>query len=691
MTETQSARRLMVLLWLVIGWAVLVVARLLWLQVHEQPRLLLRAQKQQQRLTDETVPRGTIFDRGGQPLAQTLLVRSIAVNPRKIQNPSVIAALLSPLLKLNAKAVESEIREAKKHGRQFLRVKREVTLAEESSVLSLKLEDVNPVHEWKRYYPQGPLAPQLVGTVGMIDANDKAPRGNSGLELSLDDELAGRAGHVRVFTDAHGRVYQKETLLAADQGLDVTLTLDSQLQFIAQQALEAEGRASGADQGALVAMDPKTGEILAMASFPGFDPTRPVLTNTNDKEGRRNVAVSAPFEPGSVFKLITLAAALETTPLRPTTMFGGITGSIVVGDKRIKDHVTSGTLSMADILAFSSNVGAVQIGRQVGAATLYQYIRRFGFGEKTGIELPGEEPGTVHHLRNWTQNSISYVSIGHEVAITSLQMAVAGSVIANGGMRVQPQIILSRRSADGTVFRYSPQLGERVIQPETAIALRAMAEGVILKKGATGSRAALPGYNAGGKTGSAQIYDAKASKAYSQKYNASFLGFAPLADPRIVVAVTFMGTKGHGGEGGMVAAPVFSEVASSALRLLNVPRDYDDPVRLAKFIKGVKVAPENVDDTTEAAGPLAADTPAAAPVVPKSPAIPLPLSAPSVLQGVAQLVPDLRGKALRAVMEECAALGFDVEVAGEGIARAQEPAAGSPLRSGARIKVQFSR
>ncbi len=691
MTETQPARRLKILLWLVLAWAVVVVGRLLFFQVTHRDELLLLAQRQQQKIAERPAQRGAILDRAGRPLAKTLMQRSIALHPRRIKDPWVTASLLAPLLNLNRGDVIAQIKDAKAHNRGFMWLKRDVALEEEASILSLGREEVETFDGWKRYYPQGNLAPQVVGTVGMLKPEDKVERGSSGIELSLDDELAGRAGEARLFTDGRRHVYETQTLLEPDQGLDVILTIDAQIQYAAQQALEAAGRFSGAEQGALVAIDPKTGQILAMASFPNFDPTK-LVRKGEDATGRRNVAVSAPFEPGSVFKLITLAAALETTNLKPATIFGGITGSIQVGDKRIGDHIHTGTLSMAEILAQSSNVGAVQIGQAVGAPNLYEYIRRFGFGRKTNIELPGEEPGMVRRLQRWQKYSLPYVSIGHEVSITSLQMALAGAVIANGGMRVQPQLILARRRADGSEVRYPVSEGVRIIKPETAIQLRQMSEGVILH--GTGRAAAIPGYYAGGKTGSAQIFDAS-TKGYSHHYNASFLGFAPLSDPRIVVAVTLIGTRnGEAGFGGAVAAPVFKEVASSALRLLNVPRDYTDPIALAKAARASKsaenISAENIGDVTQAAAPLLADTAdhddeAAS----QRQAPPLPSLASNFAAG--EKAPDFRGKALRTVLEDAAALGIQVDVKGDGMARVQDPLPGSPLAPGAHVKVQFGR
>ena len=290
---------------------------------------------------------------------------------------------------------------------------------------------------------------------------------------------------------------------------------------------------------------------------------------------RSNLAVATPFEPGSVFKVITLAAALETTNLTPDSMINCGNGTINLFGRVIHDHNRYSSLSMADVLAKSSNIGAINIGLKVGEKNLYEYVRRFGFGRKTGIELPGESAGMLRRLSQWEPSSIGSVAMGHEVGATSIQLALAGAIVANGGMRVKPRLILARQKPGGVEERTVPEKPERVIRPETAIKMRQMMEGVVLH-GTGKGLANLRGYTSGGKTGSAQIYDFKA-KAYTHHYNASFLGFAPVSNPQIVIAVTLIGTSGgSAGYGGPVAAPVFRAVATSALRMLDVPKDLPD-------------------------------------------------------------------------------------------------------------------
>ena len=354
-------------------------------------------------------------------------------------------------------------------------------------------------------------------------------------------------------------------------------------------------------------LNPYNGDILAMANYPAYDPNGAQDGVKETVGARSNLAVATPFEPGSVFKVITLAAALETTNLTPDTMINCGNGTINLFGRVIHDHNRFASLSMADVLAHSSNIGAINIGLKVGEKNLYEYVRRFGFGRKTGIELPGESAGMLRRLSQWEPSSIGSVAMGHEVGATSIQLALAGAIVANGGMRVKPRLILARQKPGGAEERTVPDKPERVIRPQTAITMRQMMEGVVLH-GTGKGLANLRGYTSGGKTGSAQIYDFKA-KAYTHHYNASFLGFAPVANPQIVIAVTLIGTSGgSAGYGGPVAAPVFRTVATSALRMLDVPKDLPDiSPRLTKndkrdnddlAIAGLGSAPVELADAT---------------------------------------------------------------------------------------------
>ncbi len=720
MPETLSTRRLRWLLRLLLVWAGAVFCKLIWLQVIHHGELVKLAEQQQQKTVEIEAARGTIFDRTGQPLAKTLPAESICINPLKIPDAGVAADLLSRILDLKRGPLFNRISLAKVRNTGFLWVKRKVSAEEAERVRSLHLDWVEFRPEMRRFYPHGELASHVLGSTGIVDPDDVIEHGNGGIEMSFDDELSGRPGLAKVYNDVRQNAYDSVVSRPPEPGTNLTLTLEPNLQYEAEKALAAAAVKTNAKSGSIVVLNPYTGDILAMANYPSYDPNGMQSGVKETPGSRSNLAVATPFEPGSVFKVVTLAAALETTNLTPDSIINCGNGSIKLFGRVIHDHERYASLSMADVLAHSSNIGAINIGLKVGEKNLYSYVRKFGFGQKSGIELPGESAGMLRRLSQWEATSIGSVAMGHEVGATSVQLALAGAIIANGGMRVKPRLILARQRPGGVEERTVPEKPERVIRPETAIKMRQMMEGVVLH--GTGKQAILRGYTSGGKTGSAQIYDFKA-KAYTHHYNASFLGFAPVSNPQIVIAVTLVGTSGGAaGYGGPVAAPVFRAVATSALRMLDVPKDLPDTSQhLTKndkrddsdlAIAGLGAAPlelaavptndfahapfglrsPSVSSVTKppAAGASSAST------VDAPPGISLGTSPDrrpflSAQKGIGPKVPDLRGLTLRAVLEESAATGLPIDVQGDGMARAQDPAPGSILAPGSRVHVQLTR
>jgi cell division protein FtsI (penicillin-binding protein 3) len=418
-------------------------------------------------------------------------------------------------------------------------------------------------------------------------------------------------------------------------------------------------------------MDPHNGDVLAMASYPVYDPNQPPAAGKSTAN-RQNHAISVPFEPGSVFKVITLTAALETTGLRPDSPIDCHGGVLKLPGRVIHDsHAGLHVIPMATVLAKSSNIGAVEVGSRVGAAKLYEYARRFGFGQKTGIELPAESNGKLRKLSRWGTTSWASISIGQEVSVTTVQLARAASVFANGGLLVRPRLVLKRGNQG-----LPAAAPVRVIRPETAITMRQMMEGVVLP-GGTAPKAQLTGYSTAGKTGSAQIFDMATHRYSHNTYNGSFIGFAPLTNPAIVVVVTLNGTHGTAGFGGQAAAPVFHAVATEALRVLDVPKDLPDPpappLLAKKAVEDLSAADngsdepnilEDADDDEQRSGVVAAAGPR---------------------------VPDFQGKTMRAVLAEAAAKGLNVLPNGSGTARMQVPRPGAVLHPGESIRVQFLR
>jgi cell division protein FtsI (penicillin-binding protein 3) len=676
-----ATKRVHVLVRMAFIWAVLIVARLIQLQVFQHPKFAEMAREQQQRVEEIKAPRGAILDRYGQRLAMSLPAESVVVDPLRVPDLTIAADVLSKVLNLDARDLLVSLKTAVDDRRGFLWVKRKITRQEAKRLRDLNLEWIEFRTESQRYYPNRSLAAHVIGSV------DFEEEGNGGVEQSLNDQLAGHAGELLVTEDVQRRGFASKMENEAQPGQDVQLTIDSRIQFVAEQELAKMVAIHHAKSGSLVAMDPRTGDILAMANVPTFDPNEPPKRGAI--AARENLAVSAPFEPGSVYKVITLSSALETTRLRPESMINCGNGSINLFGRIIHDHSRYASLSMADVLARSSNIGAINIGLQVGDKNLFEYIRRFGFGKKTGLPLPGESSGMVRPLRVWQKSSIGSVAMGHEIGVTALQLAQACTVIASGGLLMKPRLRMDAPKVDPV----------RVLKPETAITMRGMMEGVVIKPYGTGHKyARLIGYTSAGKTGTAQIYDNRTHQ-YTHLYNASFMGFAPVTNPRIVIVVTINGTEGTVGYGGPTSAPVFREVAAAGLRVMDVPKDLPEMVPsdgshpadendVAIADLGSSIPPPLV----QAGNAVAADD---RPVASANSASDQRLfSRPEGSSGqdlAGPRVPNFQGKTVRNVIEQAAALGIPMEFSGSGIARAQVPEPGAILPLGQRVRVQFGR
>jgi cell division protein FtsI (penicillin-binding protein 3) len=559
-----------------------------------------------------------------------------------------------------------KLKNAYENNRGYLIIKKKITFDEGQHLRNVAFDWIKIQTDSQRHYPNGMLAAHVLGGV------DFSEHGNGGIEKALDSELRGVPGQERLLTDVKRRGIDSQNAAEARPGAAITLTIDERLQFVAERELAAGVASHNAVSGSVVVMNPLTGEILALASFPTFDPNMPPISY-EDVVHRQNHATAVPFEPGSVFKIITLAAALETTRLRPESIIDCGRGPIVLFGRPIHEaHTYYGSIPMADVLKHSSNVGAIKIGLQVGQANMYEYVKRFGFGDRTGIQLPGETRGRLRTLKQWGSTSLASISMGQEVSVTTLQLARAVSVIANGGLLVQPRLIAKKGN---TPVPMEPPV--RIIKADTAITMRQMMEGVVMPGGTAYPEARLAGYSVAGKTGSAQIFD-YATKHYTHNYNGSFVGMVPLTNPSMVVVVTLNGTHGSNGYGGRAAAPVFHAVTTEALRLLEVPKDLpDEPVKTLVAAN----ADDQHDDVAIAdlgTGPNILMDPEdgdeATPAVPQGPT-----------------VPNFKGKTMRDVMAQAASMGLIILPNGSGVARIQYPAAGAVLHEGERIRVQFSR
>src|ERR1035441_8851039 len=707
-------RRLTCLVVIILLWGAAILKNLISLQVVHHREYAVKARSIQEVDVEIPAPRGTIFDRDGRPLAMSLASRTVFINPMKV-DIGVASDLLGYLLHLDRADLYLKIKQAADAHRGYLIVKRQLTAEEYENLLNLKsrIDWVSLSNESQRHYPNGTLAAHVLGSV------DFEEKGNAGIEKGLDAELRGAAGHIRLLTDVHRRGIAPQTTVPMRPGTSLTLTIDERLQFVAEREIAAAVASHNAASGSVVVLKPDTGDILAMASYPTFDPNIPV-EHGEDPQPRMNHAFSVPFEPGSVFKVITLSAALEPPSLRPESPINCNGGKLTLGIRTIHDsHAGMGVVPMATVLAKSSNIGAIQVGLKVGQVNMHDYMLRFGFGQRTGLPLPGESPGKVYRLERWGKTSLASVSMGQEVSVTTLQLAQAACVIASGGMLVKPRLLLKRGD------RVEPVAAQhRVLTPENAITMRQMMEGVVLV--GSGTRARLAGYSSGGKTGSAQIYD-YASKHYTHTYNGSFMGFAPMANPQVVVVVTLNGTHGENGFGGHPAAPVFKVVAGEALRVFDVPKDLPENVPGRTLVAGnaedlndlaiadLGESRRNIlEEREEGGGAVGQAEPARGPqanvAAPPRPvygpqsvqtasaarqgppvaagASPTPPAAPPKPPG--PRVPNFRGMTMRAVLAEAAAKGLSILPDGSGVARVQSPPPGAPLHQGERIRVQFA-
>jgi cell division protein FtsI (penicillin-binding protein 3) len=692
--------RLTILALVMVGWGCLIFARLISLQVIQHEKYAKRARSQQEAQVEVPAPRGNILDRNGQPLAISVPVASVSVNPQQIADLRLATEVLGNTLDLDQKVLFDRLTWARENGKGFMWVKRRIDPFETERLQAMHLDWITFKTESQRHYPKGEVASHVLGAVY------KGEDGAGGVEKTLDKELRGHAGAERMVMDVKRRGLESHLESAPQAGVPLTLTIDERMQFVAERELKAGVEAKHARSGTAIVMNPYTGEILALANYPNYDPNKPPQPG-DDPFARFDLGASVPFEPGSVFKVVTLSAALETTDLRPETLIPTGNGVLKLPGRVIHEsHGGYGTITMSEVLEKSSNIGAIMIGSHVGRENMYDYARRLGFGQKTGIPLPAESSGKLRPLTRWGTTSLASISMGQEVSVTSLQLARLGAVIANGGLLVKPKLILKR--GDKLEPTEPP---ERVLKPETAITMRQMMEGVVLR-GTGRVHARLAGYTSGGKTGTAQIYDFEA-KHYTHNYNASFLGFAPVTNPALVVLVTVHRTVGENGQGADAAAPVFTAIMTEALRMLDVPKDIPEgliakkpaKVKPGEFASDVAIADLGGDSIMAEEDPevkkLLADQikPFSDPdVIPPAPKqapgvdiVPPPSLVAEVLKPQGPTVPDYRGKSMRAVVEQSLADGIDVMVEGSGVARAQLPLPGKPLRQGERIRVVFTR
>jgi cell division protein FtsI/penicillin-binding protein 2 len=516
----------------------------------------LRKAAQTQQLSNETLPaqRGTIVDRNGVDLAVSEPARDVSADPHLVKDPLAAAQKLAPLLGKPQGQVLAELSERR---RGFVYLARALPARQARAVMALKLEGVSGTPVMRRVYPRGTLAAQVLGFVGTEG------RGLSGLEYSQSSLLKGTAGERHTVSDARGQPISIVNVHTEKPGATLTLTLDANIQQRAEDVLGAVGRVFAPKDATAIVVNPTTGALLAVANWPQVNANDPAASSQAALEDR---AVGFAYEPGSTFKSFTVSGALQQGLITPTTPFN-VPDQIQVADRTIHDDTEHGdeTLSTAEILAQSSNVGAIQIGKVEGAASFNTWVHRFGFGAPTGVELPGEEQGVTLPLSKYSGSSMGNLPIGQGELVTPMQMVAAYSAIANGGILRRPRII----GAVNGRLRRTPY-GRRVISATTAAQLRTMLEGV-LAPGGTAHEVSVPGYQLAGKTGTASKIDPATGEYSKTAYVASFVGFAPASDPKLLCAVIVDEPQSGSIFGGTVAAPAFGQIMSFALPYLRIP------------------------------------------------------------------------------------------------------------------------
>ncbi len=676
-----SRRRALIIACGLIFWMLAIGARLVYLQAAQHEWLKARARVQQQGVAETSPLRGLVVDRAGRDLARSIETESFFAIPVELKDADGTAKRLASITGADAGALASRLKEAQGANRKFAWLARKLDAEQAEKIRALELPGVYSLREPKRFYPNGGLAAHVLGFVGLDET------GLGGVEQFFNEHIRGEASKIFVETDAHRRSYASFGA-PSRAGQTVVLTIDQMVQYRTEAALAAALERTHAKSASAIVLDPHTGDVLALANAPSFDPND---ARNVQPQARVNGALQNIYEPGSTFKIVAYSAAIEKGLAKPGDKIDCQMGAITVAGRLVHDHKKFGTLTLSEALAKSSNVAAIKLGLRVGDDSMYDFITRFGFGSRTGVELPGETVGIIRPVARWQPSSMGSIAMGQEVGVTPLQMAAAFGALANDGVRVAPHLVRELRADDGsTVFQTTPEM-HRVVSAETARALRGMLEGVTLN--GTAKRAQLDGYSAAGKTGTAQKIDPQ-THAYSKtKFIGSFVGFAPVENPAVVIIVVIDEPVGsyHGGD---VAAPVFSEIAEGILPDLNVAPDMDlkpsaAPNLIAMSPRATEAmarAREEVESENEAREATLPQVTEAASANGGAHEI---VFAASTRRGV--LMPDLHGRSVRDAARVCAELGLQLEARGEGRASRQSPAVGAELDAGQIVRVDFKR
>jgi cell division protein FtsI (penicillin-binding protein 3) len=635
--------RLMLMALAVSLWGLIIGVRLFDLQVLERSFFEKQSARQSERTINLDPRRGPIVDRNGRPLAVSVEAESIYAVPQDIEDPARTGAALGKALGMDA-AGRRDLAAQLQKGRAFVWVKRKADPGTSRAVRDLQLDGVGFLNETRRYYPQRELMSQVLGYVGLDNT------GMSGVEYAFEDQIQGRAAKVVVQTDARRRP-MGQTKRPSTDGHTIVLALDESIQHVAERELERAVTDSQAVAGVAVVVEPWTGEVLAMANFPTFNPNR---FGSYPTTRWKNRAVSDAYEPGSIFKIVTAAAGIQEKAVETEEILDCGNGSIEIAGVHINDHAVFDKLSFRMAVAKSSDIGMIRVAQRLGRDNMSRYMRDFGFGAPTGIDLPGESAGLLRPLSKWSAISLASLSFGQEVGVTALQMTMAAAAVANGGYLMKPLVVRQIASPSGDVIKeMKPVVIRRVLEPQTVDILTDILTTVV--KEGTGRHAAIPGFTVAGKTGTAQKIDPNGR--YSMiDHVASFVGFVPVRHPAFVILVSLDSPKGPRNQGGDVAAPLFARIAEHALRYLAVPSD--DPDRVLRVMAD---APVTLTPASYRPEPRAGAAPA------------------EVEPG---LMPDLRGQSAREAALAAARRGLIVELHGSGHVVSQTPEPGSEIEAG---------
>jgi len=645
--------RLILIAVAVFAWAGIVLSRLVNIQWQRSEELRERAERQYQTRIELTPKRGTIYDRRGRVLAINVDAPSVYAVPDEIENPEAAAAALGAALGMR----ESEVLQLLNRRSGFVWIRRKITPEQQQRVRELGMRGIHFVTESKRFYPGGRLAGHVLGFAG-IDNN-----GLAGLEYQFDGYLRGQPGLVIGIRGAKGGYpfSAGKVLRHPTGGNDMTLTLDSAIQFIVEEELRAAVERTGSASGTAIVMDPATGAILAMANMPDYDPNS---FSEAAADLMRNRAVVDAYEPGSTFKIVTAAAALEAGLVEMDEMIDCGAGQIQIGNRPVRDHRVFYQLPFREVIERSSNVGTIRVGLRAGNERLWRMADAFGFGRGTGIDLPAENHGVLRPTRRWSDVSIGAISIGQEVSANPVQILLMAAAVANGGYWVRPHVVAAVRDAEGRVVYEAEVSGRRILEPATVGRLRELTRGVVER--GSGRLAAIPGIAAAGKTGTAEK-SVPGAGYIEGAYVASFLGYLPAERPRAAVLCLLNEPRGpyYGGD---VAAPLFAAIGERVARELEMPfRDQESIIRLPPSNPLPAVLEEDLGSR-------------------RAPPQGRPLRRTLAQPAARMIMPDLRGLGLREALARLAELGIVPTVEGSGAVVAQTPAPGEPVGGGAALR-----